>query len=146
MDSLTRQEVLDVLQGDWAEYIQKFHSLSLETQSVFLRQQGYARFADLLAHIVAWWKVGFQSVERYLNDPASQPIKYDVDAINAEAIARASKFDEAQVVTSFEKMRCFLIDFVKVLPDSAFENEKVANQLKMELVGHLSEHKIAASE
>jgi hypothetical protein len=142
LTTLTRQEVLGSLQGDWAEYVQGFRRLSAEAQSAFLREQGYARFADLLAHLVAWWEVGYQAVERYVTDPAVQPGKYDVNAFNAEAVARSAGLDEEEVIASFEGMRNFLVEFVKALPDTAFENEKVVNQLNMELVGHFSEHRI----
>lgn len=142
MSHRTRQEVLHVLQGDWANYIQRFRSLSSDSQSTFLAEQGYARLADLLSHLVAWWQVGYQAIERYVADPGSQPITYDVDTFNAEAVAKAAGLDEDQVIESFEKMRNFLVDFVNALPEAAFENEKVTRQLNMELVGHLREHAI----
>lgn len=144
--SPTRQEVLSALQADWAEYIHGFRSLSPEAQSAFLSQQGYARFADLLAHIVAWWKVCHQAVERYAADPTAQPVEYDVDTFNARAVAEVSQLDDEQMIESFEKMRRFMIEFVKGLPDTAFENKKVVNQLEMDFVGHLDEHKLIKME
>ena len=146
MTTLTRQKVLNVLQEGWGSYIQSYQRLSKQAQTVFLTRQGYARFADLLAHIVAWWEVGYQSIERYVSDPEAQPRSYDVDAFNAEAVAKSAGMDEEQVIASFEKMRNLLIEFVKALPDSAFENEKVINQLNMEFVGHLSEHALPSVE
>ncbi len=142
MPTLTKQEVLNILQGDWAAYVQRFHNLSPEAQCAFLEDQGYERFADLLAHIAAWWEVGRQSIESYLADPQFQAEEYDVDAFNAEVIARTRGLDEDQVIESFEKMRGFLCEFVKALPNAAFENRKVAEQFDMELIGHLSDHKI----
>jgi hypothetical protein len=142
----TREEVLSILQKDWAEYVQRFRCMSSESQSSFLVEQGYARFADLLSHIVAWWEVGYQSVEKYLTEPSSQPRKYDVNAFNAEAVAKVAGLSEDEVVASFEKMRLFSIDFVKQLPNTAFENDKVVNQLDMELAGHLNEHRIPEKE
>ena len=146
MAPLTRQEVLNILQRDWAEYIRRFRCLSPASQSAFLVKQGYVRFADLLAHIVAWWQVGYRSVERYLADPAAQPKQYDVDTFNAEAVAKVAGLSEEQVVESFEQMRSFLVEFIKGLPDITFENEKVVNQLSMDVVGHLSEHEILERE
>jgi len=146
MTPLTRQELLNILQKDWAEYVQRFQSLSPETQSTFLEKQGYARFADLLSHIIAWWNVGYHAVERYLTDPGFQPRNYDVDAFNAEAVAKVEGIDESIVIESFEKMRSYLVEFVKTLPDTAFENEKVVNQFNMELIGHLSAHNIPERE
>jgi hypothetical protein len=142
MSILTRQEVLGVLQDDWATYVQKFRCLTPESQSAFLGEQGYVRFADLLSHILAWWDVGYQSIERYLVDPEAQPKNYEVDAFNAEAVVKVAGLNETEVIASFEKMRNFLIDFVQALPEAAFENENVTRQLSMDLVGHLHEHAI----
>jgi hypothetical protein len=145
MTNSTRQEILTVLQEDWAGYVRGFRRMTPESQSAFLARQGYARFADLLAHIVAWWEVGYRSIEKYLAEPSFQPGKYDVNAFNAEAVARSAGLGEDDVVASFEKMRLLLVDFVKQLPDAAFENEKVVNQLNMELAGHLAEHRLPES-
>jgi hypothetical protein len=146
MTTLTRQAVLDILQEDWATYVQRYRCLSPDARSAFLGQQGYARFADLLSHLVAWWEVGYHAIESYLADPAFQPKEYNVDAFNAEAVTKVVGIDEEAVVEAFEKMRCFLLEFVKALPDTAFENEKVVNQFNMELVGHLSDHNIPEKE
>lgn len=146
MTALTRQDVLNILQGDWATYVQRFRCLSPEAQSTLLAEQGYGRFADLLSHIIAWWEIGYHTIEGYLTDSQFQPREYDVDAFNAEAVAKARGFDDDNVIESFEKMRSFLFEYVKALPDNAFENEKVVNQFNMELVGHLSEHDIPERE
>jgi hypothetical protein len=44
MITLTRRDVLTILQGDWGTYVQRFRRLSPEAQSTFLVKQGYARF------------------------------------------------------------------------------------------------------
>ncbi len=142
MTALTRQDVLTILQGDWGTYVQRYRNLLPEARSAFLVKQGYVCFADLLSHIVAWWDVGYHSIEKYISDPGFQPPEYDVDAFNARAVAKTTGLDEDTVVNSYEKMRGLLIDFVKALPESAFENEKVVNQFNMELVGHYRDHNI----
>jgi hypothetical protein len=142
MIALTRQDVLTILQEDWGTYVQRYRNLSPAAQSAFLVKQGYARFADLLSHIVAWWEVGYKSIEKYLSDPGFQPPEYDVEAFNAAAVVKTAGLDEDTVIESFEKTRGFLIGFVKALPESAFENEKVVNQFNMELVGHYRDHNI----
>ena len=98
MNALTRQDVLNILQGDWATYVQRFRQLSPEDQSTFLAEQGFTRFADLLSHIIAWWEIGHQSIERFLTDPLFQPKEYDVDAFNAEAVAKAGGLDDDNVI------------------------------------------------
>jgi hypothetical protein len=146
MTTLTRQDVLNILQVDWGTYVLRFRCLSPEAKSAFLVKQGYARFADLLSHIIAWWDVGSHSIEKYIADPGFGPVEYDVDAFNATAVAKTAGLDDDTVIESFEKMRGFLIDFVKKLPETAFENEKVVNQFNMELVGHLRDHNIPEME
>ena len=141
-----QQKVLQILRQDWAEYIPQFHRMSPEAQAAFLAAQGYARFGDLLAHIVAWWQVGHQSIQRYLSDPTFQPPQYDVDAFNADAVAQAAAKSEDEIAASFEAMRAILVDFVEQLPETAFENEKVLRQLNMEFTGHLSEHQLPQSQ
>ncbi|GAP18499.1 hypothetical protein [Levilinea saccharolytica] len=141
-----QQQVLQILRQDWAEYIPQFRRMSPEAQTAFLAAQGYARFGDLLAHIVAWWQVGHQSIQRYLSDPTFQPLRYDVDAFNAEAVAQAAAKSEDEIAASFETMRTALIDFVERLPEAAFENENVLRQLNMEFTGHLGEHQIPEPE
>jgi hypothetical protein len=138
----TRQDILNILQEDWGTYVGRFRGLPPEAQSTFLAEQGYDRFADLLSHIIAWWEIGHQAIEGYLTDPQFQPNEYDVDAFNAEAVAKAGGLDDVKVIESFEKMRGFLFEYVKALPGNVFENEKVVNQFNLELVGHLSEHDI----
>ncbi len=140
MPALTRQQVLNVLQEDWGSYVQRFHSLPPQAQAAFLEAQGYARLADLLAHILAWWEVGFQSIKRYLDDPQARPGEYEVDAFNAAAVAKVGGLSEESVVASFEAMRADLCDFVQSLPAAAFENAQVLSQLNMELIGHLHDH------
>jgi len=54
--------------------------------------------------------------------------------------AKAAGLDEEIVLESFEKMRGFLIEFMNTLSDTAFENEKVVNQLNMGLVRPYKEH------
>lgn len=137
-----QQQVLDILRRDWAEYIPQFRRMPPEAQAAFLAAQGYARFGDLLAHIVAWWQVGQQSIQRYLAEPSYRPPRYDVDAFNAKAVAQAAAKSEDEIAASFETMRVILVDFVERLPEAAFENEKVLRQLNMEFTGHLSEHQI----
>ena len=142
MTALTRQDVLTILQEDWGTYVQCYRRLSPAAQSAFLLKQGYARFADLLSHIIAWWDVGYHSIEKYLADPGFEPVEYDVDGFNARAVAKTAGLDEETVIESFDKMRGFIIDFVNKLPEAAFENEKVVNQFNMELVGHYRDHSI----
>ena len=142
MTTPTCQEILHVLQNDWATYVERYQGLSEEARAAFLRKQGYARFADLLAHILAWWEIGQQNIQKYLAEPQTQPQNYDVDEFNAQAISRVKDQSEASIIQAFEQKRAALLQWVAQLPEGAFENEKVANQFNMELIGHLRDHEI----
>ena len=105
MPEVTREQTLDALQNGWATYVDRFHALSPEAQAQFLKEQGYARFADLLGHVTAWWQEGEMVINGILKDPEYRWASYDVDAFNAQAVRRFSDIDEAVVVGSFELAR-----------------------------------------
>jgi len=123
-------------------YVERYQGLSEEARAAFLRKQGYGRFADLLAHILAWWEIGQQNIQKYLAEPQYQPLNYDIDKFNAQAVARAVNQSEASIIQAFEQKRAELLQWAAQLPEEAFKNEKVANQFNMELIGHLSDHEI----
>lgn len=140
MAKLTRELVLDALENGWGTYVERFHALSLAAQSAFLARQGYARLADLLAHVIAWWEEGQQAVERLLHDPTYCSPDHDVDAFNAQAVARFHDLDEAAVQQRFEGARVALLNLVTGLPDEAFQDKGIADRLHIEVIGHWGEH------
>jgi hypothetical protein len=142
MDTITRQSVLDLLNGDWADYVSRFQGLSPAAQAAFLEKQGYKRLADLLAHIVAWWEVGLQNIQNYKCDPAARQPEIDVDSFNARAVEEARTVGEAEEIRVFEAARCKFIDLVMALSDDDFKDERVLNQIRWELVNHLEDHRI----
>jgi hypothetical protein len=142
MDEITRQNVLNLLNGDWADYVSRFQGLSPIVQAGFLEKQGYKRLVDLLAHIVAWWEEGLQAIQRYRNDPAARQPEIDVDSFNARAVEQARGVSEAEEIRVFENTRCKFTEVVKGLSEGDFEDERVLNQIKWELVNHLEDHRI----
>ena len=142
MEVLTRQAVLDLLDGDWAQYVPRFHKLSAYSQEFYLQQQGYKRLADLLAHIVAWWEVGLQNIQAYQCDPAAAQPALDVDSFNAHAVQQARDVSEAEEIRLFEAARRKFVASVRALSEADFQDERVLNQLRWELVNHLEEHRI----
>ena len=142
MDTITRQSVLDLLAGDWADYVPRIQALPPATQAVFLKQQGYKRLADLLAHIVAWWEVGLQAIPRYQSDPTARLAEIDVDSFNARAVEQVRAVTEAEEIKVFEAARLKFIDAVKQLSDDDFKDERILTQIKWELVNHLEDHRI----
>ena len=142
MDTITRQSVLDLLAGDWADYVPRIQALPPATQAVFLKQQGYKRLADLLAHIVAWWEVGLQAIPRYRSDPAARLAEIDVDSFNARAVEQVRAVTEAEEIKVFEAARLNFIEAVKQLSDDDFKDERILTQIRWELVNHLADHLI----
>lgn len=143
MDTIiTRQSVLDLLAGDWADYVARFEALSPAAQAAFLEQQGYKRLADLLAHIVAWWEVGLDSIQRYRSDPAALLPEIDIDSFNASAVEQVRGVSESEEIQVFEQVRRKFIDFTRQLSDDDFKDERILTQFKWELVNHLEDHRI----
>ena len=143
MDTIiTRQSVLDLLAGDWAEYVDTFQALPPAAQAAFLQQQGYKRLADLLAHIVAWWEVGLKAIPRYQGDPAARLAEIDVDSFNARAVEQVRAVNEAEEIKVFEAARLNFIEAVKQLSNDDFKDERILTQIKWELVNHLEDHRI----
>ncbi len=142
MAEITREQVLSALQNGWATYISRFHKLSPAEQVAFLEKQGYARFADLLAHVVAWWEEGEQVIKSILADPGFKWSGQEVDAFNARAVVKVRDLDEETIVRSFERMRTAWVGLVAGLPAGAFKNKHIANWLHADVVEHLAEHDI----
>ncbi|MFH1523884.1 MAG: hypothetical protein ABIF04_02870 [Chloroflexota bacterium] len=142
MKIITRQSVLAVLTDEWGDYVSEFHGLSPEAQAAFLKKQGYQRFADLLAHIVAWWEVGLKVIEDYRIDPDSKQPEIDVDPFNARAVEKVRNATEDEGIVTFEKMRRKFVDSVNNLSEKDFQDERIVNQIKMELINHLEDHRI----
>jgi len=142
MESITRQSVLDLLAGDWAEYVPRFQALSPDAQAAFLQQQGYQRLADLLAHIVAWWGVAMGSIPRFKSDPAARLAEIDVDSFNARAVEQVQGVSDAEEIRAFEAARHKFIEVVERLAEADFKDDRILTQLKWDMVNHLEEHRI----
>jgi hypothetical protein len=140
MDAVTREQILGGLQQGWGTYIQGFHSLSPDQQTAFLQQQGYARFGDLLAHVVAWWSDGQQTIANLLLHPDAPRKDYDVDAFNAQAVAQSQGMSETELIHRFDSARLAMQKLVSELPEEAVQNRRINKRLAVEVIGHLEEH------
>ena len=140
--TLSRDQLLATLQDDWGAYPADFHRLSAPARATELKRQGYRRFADLLAHIISWWRDALKTIPRLLADPDYHPPEIDVDTFNAWAIATFRAVGEPSVVEAFDDTRQALIDLVGALPDQAFQDERIAWRLDIEIIGHLQEHEL----
>lgn len=139
--ALSKFLTLDTLEHEWGTYAAKFDAS--EKKDEFLKKQGAARFGDLLAHNFMWWDEGVIAVQGALKDPSfvyDGPA--DTDAYNAEIVAKYKNTSEAELRTLFEQKRLELIDLVRGLPESAFENPTIENWLAADIVEHFDEHSI----
>ena len=140
MSDLTRTQFIATLNNGWGTYVARYRALSPAEQQQWLAGQGYPRFSDLLAHVVAWWVDGQQVVAHVAADPAYPLHDYDVDAFNAEAVATYAGLDEAVMIAAYEGARAAWIPLINGLSDTAFRNPKIADRLYPEIIGHLEEH------
>jgi hypothetical protein len=142
VEKFTRQSVLDLLNGDWADYIRRFQDLPPAARAAFLEKQGYKRLADLLAHIVTWWEVGLQNIQDYQSDPAARQPEIEVDSFNARAVEKVQAVSEAEEIRVFEDARSKFVQVVQKLSEDDFKDERVLDQIRMELFNHLEDHRI----
>ena len=140
MTDLTRAQLIATLDDGWGTYVARYRALSPAQQQQWLASQGYARFGDLLAHVVAWWVDGQQVIAHVAADPAHPLRDYDVDEFNAGAVAQYAALDEDAMVTAYEQARAAWIPLINGLSDAAFHNPKIADRLYPEIIGHLEEH------
>jgi hypothetical protein len=141
MATVTRKELLDALSRDWGTYVERYRNLTEEGKRQFVKKQGYARFADVLAHFVAWWEEGIKALERMPLDPAYQSPDFGVDEFNARAVKRFSGSGEEEIIKVFENLRQALVRLVAGLPESAFHEKRITDRLHIEVIGHMEEHK-----
>ena len=141
--TITREQILASLHADWGTFVEHFQRLSPEAQAAYLQQQGYARFADLLAHVSAWWQEGLAALPAMLNNPAYTSPDHDVDRFNAQAVDRLHDLSESAIIAIFSDLRQQWIDLVNGLPAEAFHNERINWRLHIEIIGHFDEHRLA---
>ena len=117
MTDLTRTQLIATLDDGWGTYVARYRALSPAQQQQWLASQGYARFGDLLAHVVAWWVDGQQVIAHVAADPA-HPLR-DYDVLNNEL----RLYDPALA------KRPQLVTLAKLdLPDAQREAQAIARQ------------------
>jgi hypothetical protein len=144
MANFTLQDVTTCLETGWATYIADFNRLTPEAQAAFLKQQGFMRFRDVLAHVIAWWDEGHRVIISIMDDPEFEDNeKRDVDAFNLKAIQRLSVMSDADLVDYYHRMRQVLLNLLAELPENALDNETIADWLYFDVLEHLAEHRVA---
>lgn len=134
--------VLDMLENDWATYIEDFQRLDPEKQKEFLSRQGFGNFHHLLAHIIGWWEEGARIINGILNSPSFTWQDPDVDSFNLELTQKYSIWSDNDLFKHYECVRLALIDLVERLPDDAFLNKDIESWLADDVVHHFDEHAI----
>jgi hypothetical protein len=142
--ALSRFLVLDMLENEWAAYIQDFQHLDGEKQKEFLSKQGFDRFRDLVAHVVGWWEEGARIISGIMDSPAFMWESQDVDAFNRELVKKFSTWSEDDLYRHYESVRLAMIDLTMDLPEDAFFNRDIESWLRDDVVEHYDEHPIPA--
>jgi hypothetical protein len=140
--TLIREQLLASLHTDWGTFVERFQCLSPDAQAAYLQQQGYTRIADLLAHVIAWWREGLAAIPVMLSNPAYTSPDQDVDQFNAQAVESFHNLDEMVVIAIFEDLRQQWLELAGGLPDEAFQNHQITDRLHIEIIGHYTEHSL----
>ena len=138
--ALSRFLVLDVLQNEWSEYVEKFNRLDLDRQNEFLTKQGVESFHELLAHILGWWEEGARIITGLLQTPDFTWTDHDVDRFNEVLKRKFSTWSYDDLLEYFEVVRLTLIELVSSLPDEALLNADIEDWLAADVIEHYDEH------
>jgi hypothetical protein len=140
--ALSRFLVLDMLENNWATYIEDFNRLEPEKQEEFLSKQGFDNFHDLLAHIIGWWEEGARILRGILDSPGFTWTDPETDPFNIELTQKFSTWSDDHLFQHFENVRLALVDLVSGLPEDAFLNRDIESWLAADVVEHYDEHPI----
>ena len=141
-----KQRVIDFVEIEWAGYVERFNRLPELDGSKRVRNQGYERFRDMLAHILAWWEDVMPVVLAIAENREFEKKKYDFDAFNAEAVAKYKDWDEAEFLAHFEKTRQKAATDLRSMNEAAFEDRRIQGRLNGVFIHHAREHLVALSK
>jgi hypothetical protein len=144
LTALSRFLVADMLENEWATYIEDFKRLDDDRKKEFLSKQGFDNFHDLVAHIIGWWEEGARIITGILDTPGFTWTDPDTDAFNIELTQKFSSWSDEDLFTHYETVRSALLDLTAELPDDAFLNRDIEGWLAADVVGHYDGHPIPA--
>ncbi|MFZ5885162.1 MAG: ClbS/DfsB family four-helix bundle protein [Chloroflexota bacterium] len=142
---VTKKRTLAYIEQEWGTYVERFQRLPKEKQERRVREQGYERFRDMLAHILAWWEEGMGIVRAIAEGREPERKQYDLDAFNAEAVAKYRDWDEAAFMAHFEKMRQKTGADLRSMNEAVFEHRRARAWLNAVIYHHAREHLVALS-
>lgn len=140
--ALGRFLVLDMLENDWATYIEDYNRLDGEKKKEFLSNQGFETFHDLVAHIIGWWEETARILSGIMDSPSFTWTDPDTDKFNVELTQKYSTWSEADLFAHYESVRLALLELVADLPEDAFLNTDIEGWLASDVVGHYDDHPI----
>jgi hypothetical protein len=140
-----KQRTLDFLEQEWGTYIERFKRLPVDEGVKRVQEQGYERFRDLLAHIVAWWEEGMGIILAIAEGREYARKKYDFDVFNAEAVAKFKDWDETGFLAYFEATRKKTLADLKTMNTAAWENPRVQAWVNGIFIHHAREHLVVLS-
>lgn len=143
--SITKGRTLEYIEQEWGTYIERFQRLPKDEQEKRVKEQGYERFRDMLAHILAWWEDGMDIIIAIAEERPFERKKYDFDAFNAEAVAKYKDWDEAEFMAHFEKTRQKMGADLRSMNEAVFKNRRVRTWLHGIIHHHAREHLVALS-
>lgn len=144
MSSL-KQRTLNFLQIEWGTYVERFNHLPPEEGLRRVNEQGYERFRDMLAHILAWWEEGMDIILAIAEGREYERKKYDFDVFNAEAVAKYKSWDEVEFLARFQQTRLKAIADLKSMDEAAWDNKRVRSWVNGIFISHAREHMVALS-
>jgi hypothetical protein len=142
--ALSRFLVIDMLENEWATYIEDYNRLDEEKKKEFLSKQGFESFHDVVAHVVGWWEEGARIIAGITDSPAFTWEPPDTDAFNRELVKKFSAWTDDDLFQHYETVRFAMLDLTADLPDDAFLNTDIETWLMDDVVGHYDEHPIPA--
>ncbi|MBI5822698.1 MAG: ClbS/DfsB family four-helix bundle protein [Chloroflexi bacterium] len=140
-----KQRTLDFIEIEWGTYIERFNRLPVDEGMKRVKAQGYERFRDMLAHVLAWWEEAMPIILAIAEERDLERRKYDFDVFNAEAIEKYKSWDEAEFLTHFEKMRQKTEADLRSMNEAAWENRRVRSWVYGVFIHHAREHLVALS-
>ncbi len=136
----SRQDLLADLEKGWKHYLSRLQELSEEEQARYAQEQGFSRLQDVLVHIFVWWERSMQRSLMIL-DGRSLP-HTDVDAFNAEMVEQYQQWTRQTVEEKFATTLSTLERFLRDLPETALEHERIQLWLRIDAHDHYEDHRL----
>ena len=143
-----RQELIAALQKGWKHYLPCLAELSEEEQARYAREQGFSRVQDVLVHIFAWWERSMQRTAWLLSGPPLPPANdhplflQDMDEFNTDVVAQHKQWSRADVESKFATTLTGFEHFLRELPETALEHERIQLWMRIDAIDHYEDHRL----